>query len=95
MDNETIDVRSRGEQTDDIVAKLTSRVAELEDEVAHLNLQLAILSSTDAITGLANRTGLADSIEMGPAELSGARGVGLGIYIRDPDDHRIELRTYS
>lgn len=65
MDNETIDVRSRGEQTDDIVAKLTSRVAELEDEVAHLNLQLAILSSTDAITGLANRTGLADSIEMG------------------------------
>ncbi len=64
MDNETIDVRSRGEQNDEIVAKLTDRVAELEDEVAHLNLQLAILSSTDAITGLANRTGLADSIEM-------------------------------
>lgn len=29
-----------------------------------------------------------------PRELFGARGVGLGIYIKDPDGHTIELRTY-
>ncbi len=34
-------------------------------------------------------------IEMGPAQLSGARGVGEGVYIRDPDGHRVELRTYE
>lgn len=37
----------------------------------------------------------ADLIEMGPAELSGAQGKGLGIYLRDPDGHRLELRTYG
>lgn len=35
-----------------------------------------------------------DLIEMGPAQLSGAQGIGDGLYIRDPDNHRIELRTY-
>ena len=34
-------------------------------------------------------------IEMGPAELSGAQGVGRGIYVRDPDGHLVELRTYG
>lgn len=29
-----------------------------------------------------------------PRELFGARGVGLGIYVRDPDGHTVELRTY-
>ena len=29
-----------------------------------------------------------------PRPLFGARGVGQGIYVRDPDGHRIELRTY-
>ncbi len=29
-----------------------------------------------------------------PRPLFGARGMGLGIYIRDPDGHGIELRTY-
>jgi catechol 2,3-dioxygenase-like lactoylglutathione lyase family enzyme len=33
-------------------------------------------------------------IEMGPASLSGAQGVGQGVYLRDPDNHRLELRTY-
>ena len=36
-----------------------------------------------------------DLIEMGPRELSGAQGTGLGIYLRDPDGHRLELRTYD
>jgi glyoxylase I family protein len=42
---------------------------------------------------------LADSgrfeVEMGPADLFGARGVGRGLYIRDPDGNRVELRTYG
>ena len=32
--------------------------------------------------------------EMGPARLSGARGEGTGIYIRDPEGNRVELRYY-
>ena len=33
-------------------------------------------------------------IEMGPSSLFGARGQGDGVYVRDPDGHRVELRTY-
>lgn len=29
-----------------------------------------------------------------PRPLFGARGMGVGIYVRDPDGHGIELRTY-
>ena len=35
-----------------------------------------------------------DVIEMGPASLFGARGQGDGVYVRDPDGHRVEVRTY-
>jgi catechol 2,3-dioxygenase-like lactoylglutathione lyase family enzyme len=35
-----------------------------------------------------------DDIEMGPASLFGARGQGDGVYVRDPDGHRVEVRTY-
>lgn len=34
-------------------------------------------------------------VEFGPADLFGARGVGRGVYVRDPDGNRVELRTYS
>ena len=34
-------------------------------------------------------------LEMGPLELDGARGVGTGVYIRDPDGNRVELRYYA
>ena len=34
-------------------------------------------------------------IEMGPMMLSGARGDGMSIYIRDPDGNRVELRYYD
>ena len=34
-------------------------------------------------------------VEMGPADLFGARGVGRGLYVRDPDGNRVELRTYG
>lgn len=33
-------------------------------------------------------------VEMGPADLWGARGTGRGLYISDPDGNRVELRTY-
>jgi catechol 2,3-dioxygenase-like lactoylglutathione lyase family enzyme len=33
-------------------------------------------------------------VEFGPADLFGAQGVGRGLYIRDPDGNRVELRTY-
>ncbi|MDP1820687.1 MAG: VOC family protein [Acidimicrobiales bacterium] len=33
-------------------------------------------------------------IEMGPADLYGAKGVGRGVYVSDPDGNRVELRTY-
>lgn len=34
-------------------------------------------------------------IEMGPASLFGAQGQGWGVYVRDPDGHRVELRHYG
>jgi catechol 2,3-dioxygenase-like lactoylglutathione lyase family enzyme len=34
-------------------------------------------------------------VEMGPADLFGAQGMGRGIYIRDPDGNKVELRSYS
>lgn len=33
-------------------------------------------------------------VEMGPADLYGAQGIGRGIYTRDPDGNLLELRTY-
>ncbi len=41
---------------------------------------------------LATHSGL--EVEMGPADLYGAQGVGRGLYLRDPDGNRLELRTY-
>ncbi len=34
-------------------------------------------------------------IEMGPSDLYGARGVGRGVYTRDPAGNLVEFRTYS
>ena len=33
-------------------------------------------------------------VVMGPADLFGARGMGRGLYVRDPDGNVVELRTY-
>lgn len=30
----------------------------------------------------------------GPAEVFGARGMGTGLYVRDPDGNTVELRSY-
>lgn len=34
-------------------------------------------------------------VEMGPADLFGAQGNGRGLYVRDPDGNRVEIRTYG
>lgn len=34
-------------------------------------------------------------VEFGPADLFGARGTGRGLYIKDPDGNRVELRSYA
>lgn len=34
-------------------------------------------------------------VAMGPADLFGARGMGRGVYVRDPDGNLVELRTYA
>jgi glyoxylase I family protein len=34
-------------------------------------------------------------VEMGPADLFGAQGTGRGVYVRDPDGNRVELRSYA
>ncbi len=46
------------------LSRLEQRVRDLESENAHLRLQLHVLASTDSLTGLANRTGLADTVDM-------------------------------
>jgi catechol 2,3-dioxygenase-like lactoylglutathione lyase family enzyme len=34
-------------------------------------------------------------VEMGPASLFGAQGQGWGVYVRDPDGNRVEIRHYG
>jgi len=34
------------------------------------------------------------TVDMGPADLYGAQGMGRGLYTTDPDGNRVELRTY-
>ena len=46
------------------LSRLEQRVRDLESENAHLRLQLHVLAATDSLTGLANRTGLADAVDM-------------------------------
>ena len=35
------------------------------------------------------------TVESGPADLSGARGIGRGLYVRDPAGNLVELRSYG
>ena len=39
--------------------------------------------------------GAAVEYELGPVTLSGARGDGTSVYIRDPEGNRVELRHYE
>lgn len=50
---------------------------------------LVVDLDVDALAAVAAEHGVA-----GPKELSGARGQGHGIYLRDPDGTGVELRSY-
>jgi catechol 2,3-dioxygenase-like lactoylglutathione lyase family enzyme len=54
---------------------------------------VALLVADVDLDAIAARDGL--DVEMGPTPLWGAQGNGTGIYVRDPDGNRIELRTYG
>ncbi|MCP3934277.1 MAG: GGDEF domain-containing protein [Actinomycetia bacterium] len=77
--------------------KQRERIRDLESENAHLRLQLAIMSSTDPVTGLANRAGVVDSIEVALNRLPRMREpfavVGVRfpqIAILDDEDLRVD-----
>ncbi len=65
----------------------------MEQEVTGRNVDHFCLVVEDDITELA-ASGTLD-VELGPASLFGARGQGDAIYVRDPDGHRVELRSYG
>lgn len=50
-------------------------------------------SEWDALTARLTAAGV--ETEMGPLELSGARGQAMSIYVRDPDGNRVEFRHYD
>jgi catechol 2,3-dioxygenase-like lactoylglutathione lyase family enzyme len=54
---------------------------------------IALLVEDVDLAAVAGREDL--DVEMGPTTLWGAQGNGTGIYVRDPDGNRIELRTYG
>jgi catechol 2,3-dioxygenase-like lactoylglutathione lyase family enzyme len=54
---------------------------------------VALLVRDVDLDEVVSRDGL--DVEMGPTTLWGAQGNGTGIYVRDPDGNRIELRTYG
>jgi len=75
MEDHVVDLRDANEGTETRttsvvtatkpgVEALQSRLSTLEDENAALRLQLAVFAATDPATGLANRIGLLDAVEM-------------------------------
>ena len=53
---------------------------------------LAVTVEDVDLDELADAGGL--DVVAGPADLYGAQGIGRGLYIRDPDQNLVELRTY-
>jgi catechol 2,3-dioxygenase-like lactoylglutathione lyase family enzyme len=61
----------------------------------NLNHFCLALEKSDWEAQLARLEAAGVEVEMGPMMLSGARGDGMSIYIRDPDGNRVELRYYE
>jgi catechol 2,3-dioxygenase-like lactoylglutathione lyase family enzyme len=73
------------------------------DEHTIVDLQLGDITGTnmDHVALVVRDVDLAELAASGrfgdvrpPRTLFGARGTGLGIYVKDPDGHTVELRTY-
>ncbi len=65
----------------------------VEGEATGTNVDHVALTVESIDLGELAESGRVDA-EGAPRPLSGARGIGTGLYIRDPDGNRIELRTY-
>ena len=61
------------------------------ENLAHV--AVAVDPEGEDLADFAARHGL--TVVDGPRRLWGAHGTGVGIYVRDPDDNVIELRTYA
>ncbi len=57
--------------------------------VDHVAIVVEDIDLDDAVAA-----GAFAAVELPPMDLYGARGVGRGVYLRDPDGNRVELRTY-
>jgi catechol 2,3-dioxygenase-like lactoylglutathione lyase family enzyme len=63
-------------------------------ERSGVNLDHIALTVTDVDLDEMAASGRVE-VQMGPADLWGAQGMGRGLYIADPDGNRVELRTYA
>ena len=66
----------------------------LEGERTGVNIDHVALCADDVDLDELAASGRFD-VEMGPADLFGAQGNGRGLYVRDPDGNRVEIRTYG
>jgi catechol 2,3-dioxygenase-like lactoylglutathione lyase family enzyme len=66
----------------------------LTGERTGVNLDHIALTVTDVDIDEVAASGRFE-VQMGPADLWGAQGMGRGLYIADPDGNRVELRTYA
>jgi catechol 2,3-dioxygenase-like lactoylglutathione lyase family enzyme len=73
------------------------------DDHTIIDLQVGLITGTnvDHLALVVEDVDLAELVTSGrfgevhaPLQLFGARGVGQGIYVKDPDGHTVELRTY-
>jgi glyoxylase I family protein len=72
----------------------TSLIDLLEGERSGVNVDhVAITVDPCDLEVFAREHGL--DVEMGPASLFGAQGQGWGIYVRDIDGNRVEIRHYG
>ena len=65
-----------------------------EGERSGVNVDHVALTVTDVDIDELAASGRFD-VQMGPADLWGAQGMGRGLYVNDPDGNRVELRTYG
>jgi catechol 2,3-dioxygenase-like lactoylglutathione lyase family enzyme len=67
-------------------------VHQSRPNLAHFSL---VTDDTELTELIANLARAGTPLEAGPVIRSGARGNGLSIYVRDPDQNLLEVRTYA